>query len=622
MLNAQRAFARDGESSHHDQTIALGHQLLEITAEDRSESQPLAGISHDSGRPVRMVADARIYNRNALARDFGLAESAALPDSAFVMKAWERWGQDCVDHLVGAFAFAVWDAEARQLFLACDHAGERPLYYVRPPGGFAFATSARALLRCRGVATVLDETTVARGLIGLPPEPFRTYFRDVRQVPPGHSMLVREDVEDAVPRRYWHFDRLPETRFARDRDYVDAFLEIFDEAVRCRLRTSGGIGSELSAGLDSGAVTATAAGLLRGSQTRLTSFTSVPCPEFSGLTLPNCIADEGDFAAEVAALYPNVDHVRVNSTGSDVMREMARVFPVLERPLGAPLNQVWLDLILDRAKDAGINVMLTGTQGNATISYAGNEVIGSVFRSGRWLKAFRLAYVLRRNGMSSGRDAASQTFFSLLPWWLRSRTDPWVRGHSLGDTAIRKDIERELRLFDALGRYTALSETGLPTIMEKVFHGKGIGEYNAMAGAGWGVELRDPTADKRVFEFCASIPMEQYMVEKPGRSLIRRAMRGRLPDSTLDRRSRGLQAADWYESLTPVQAELAAELGRLESSPGARRLLDLERLRAAMDHWPKSAGEAAEQAQLYRIIIPDAIATGYFMRRSEEIAAD
>jgi asparagine synthase (glutamine-hydrolysing) len=625
MMATQRAYGRDRESATHAGAISLGHQSLEITPEDRFESQPLllgeARLSVE--QQTLMVADARILNRAALAQvlDIPYDEAAAMPDSAFIRKSWERWGQSCTDHLAGAFSFAVWDGEAQSLFLARDHAGERTLYYCATPEWFAFATTARALLECPGTSSELDEVTLARDSVGLPPLPARTFYRDIRQLDPGHAMLVHRDGPETQPRRYWHYDQLPEIRYARDSDYVDAFLEIFGEAVRCRLHTSARIGTQLSAGLDSGAVTAMAAGLMAPDNKRITAYTSVPRSNFSGLTGPNQIADEGPYAAALAAMYPNIDHALVDSSGSDAMCEMERVFPLLERPVSAPLNQVWLDLILDDARDRGINVMLTGMQGNRTISYSGNDVIGRLFHSGRWVKSLRMAYVLRRNGMSSGRDAASQTLFSLLPWRLRSRLDPMINTMTLDDTALRPEMARELRLVEELGRYSFLSETRLPSMMQTIFHGKGVGYFNGMAGAGWGIELRDPTADKRVFEFCASIPLEQYVAGGSGRSLIRRAMRGRMPDATLDRRIRGTQTADWYESLTPIHPQLVAEAKLLETSPGTRKLLDVERIRRTVEHWPKTAKDANEQALLYRMWLPDAIATGYFMRRTEQIGA-
>ena len=154
MLAAQDAHGPDGHSVLNLEGISFGHQLLKITAEDGFEAQPLV-LQSNSPQPANvLVADARIYNRVQLGREMDLSatEMDTLPDSAFVLKAWQRWGQGCVQHLIGAFSFAVWDCQSRQLFLARDHAGERPLYFIKTAFSFAFASSARALLVCPGVS--------------------------------------------------------------------------------------------------------------------------------------------------------------------------------------------------------------------------------------------------------------------------------------------------------------------------------------------------------------------------------------------------------------------------------------------------------------------------------------
>ena len=616
----------DSSFSGVEQRVALGHRLLKITAQDELEAQPLAGSPYpsntDASANVWLVADARIDNRAELSAVFGLSasEAEAMPDSAFVLRAWQRWGEECVQHLVGSFAFAVWDAHAERFFLARDHAGDRPLYYRKTSEYFAFATTARAIRRCHGVSSELDEHQLARDLIGLPPEYPSTRFRDVQQLAPGHCLMVTRD--GAVHRRYWRIDSLAPVRFARDEEYVEAFLEIFDEAVRCRLRTTGAIAAELSAGLDSGAVAATAARLLAPSGTVLTAYTAVPCPGYSGIVHPRLIADEGPYAAEVAALYPNMVHHRIDAIGSDMLRELARVFPLLDIPHTAALNNIWGNLILNQAAASGAKVMLCGALGNFGFSYSGDELLRNTFRSGRWLTTLRQAWQLRRDGLSSGRNAASLTVFGVLPWALRRRIDPLIREMNVDWSAIHPDRAREFDSVNQFRRHIFTSKTVLPHLMEKAFPMNQYGDYNAATGAGWGIEVRDPTADKRVFEFCAAIPQEQFVVGGEGRSLARRAMRGRLPEATLRRKQKGTQSADWYESLSRIRGELSNELALQEASPGVRRLLDLERLRGAIDNWPRTAQEAMLQDDLYQSVIPRGMAVGYFIRRVEAEAAE
>jgi len=616
--NSLDAGARSLQRARED--VALGHRLLKITAEDELEAQPLAGAAvNDGNAAVWMVADARLDNRAELGRWLGIGagELAALADSALLLRAWRRWGEECVQRMVGSFAFAVWDARMQRFFLARDHAGDRPLYFAKTAEFFAFATTARAVRACTGVSSELDEGTLVRDLIGLPPEYPRSRFREVQEIAPGHCLAVGR--EGTVHRRYWRIDALRPVRFARDEEYVEAFLEIFDEAVRCRLRTTGGVATELSAGLDSGAIAATAARLMAGSGATLEAYTAVPCAGFSGIVPRGLIGDEGDFAAEVAGMYANIRHTRVDASGSNMLRELARIFPLLDLPHAAALNSVWSHRIYDCARTSGAKVMLTGALGNFAFSYAGGDRLHGLFRRGRWIAMVRQAWRLRRAGVSSGRDAASQTVLSALPWQLRRRLDPLMRGVDVDWSALRAEFAPDAG--EQMRRHLFTRRGGLPHLMSTQFQMNQYGDYNAATGAAWGIETRDPTADKRVFEFCAAIPAEQFVVGGRGRSLVRRAMRGRLPLATLDRKQKGTQAADWYESLGAARGELLAELAALRESAVARRLIDLERLRGALEDWPKTAAEAMGRADVLQSAIPRGVAVGYFARRVEGMSA-
>ncbi len=623
-------------SSHNQsndfRSVALGHCLLKITAEDELESQPLSVSSMQRSaldtHPTEagwLVADARIDNRTELSTLLGLgaSEAAAMPDSLYVLRAWQQWGENCVDHLIGSFAFAVWDVRAQRFFLARDHSGDRPRYYRKSVDYFAFATTSRAIRACPGVTSQLDERQLARDLLGLSPETPATRFRDVQAIAPGHCLIVTRDV--AIHRRYWQINQLPPIRFAHDQDYVDAFLPIFDEAVRCRLRTTGNIATELSAGLDSGAVAATAAWLLASGgaanltkSIALTAYTAVPCPGFSPLASTGLIADEGPFAAEVAALYPNMQHIRIDATGSDMLRELARLYPLLDLPHAAALNAVWNNLLYDHARASGVNVILNGALGNLAFSYSGSDLLRQSFRRGHWISTLQQAWRMRHMGISSGRNAASLTIFGLLPWTLRKLVDPLIRAANVDGSALRYDQARQLHALEQFRRYCFTQINALPYLMGTHFHQNQYGDYNAAMSAGWGIDTRDPTADKRVFEFCAAIPQEQFIADGLGRSLARRSMRGRLPEATLQRQQRGLQSADWYESLRRIRPELTDEFARLAQSPGARRLIDLNRLQRALDRWPQSPQMPDVDSIVYRSAIPRGLAVGYFIRRIEE----
>jgi asparagine synthase (glutamine-hydrolysing) len=136
-----------------------------------------------------------------------------------------------------------------------------------------------------------------------------------------------------------------------------------------------------------------------------------------------------------------------------------------------------------------------------------------------------------------------------------------------------------------------------------------------MLGA-WGIDLRDPTADRRLVEYCLSIPTEYYLCDGVDRGLARRAFADRLPQAVLTERRKGYPAADWHEFAGAGRDELAAELDRIAACEPARDLLDVERLRGLLKDWPKDGWERPEIRARYRQALLRGIAAGHFLRKA------
>ena len=184
-------------------------------------------------------------------------------DRALIAKAYRRWGADCPRHLLGDYAFAVWDAAKRTLFCARDHAGVRPFYYAETRRGFVFASAIEAVLAGPDVGHELDEFTVGMWLMrrdaALPAT--STLFQAVRRLPPGHGLVVTNGAVRL--QRYWRPEDVPRAAPASDDDYAEEFLALYSRAVKDRLCGPGRIGVHLSGGLDSSSVAVLAARELR-----------------------------------------------------------------------------------------------------------------------------------------------------------------------------------------------------------------------------------------------------------------------------------------------------------------------------------------------------------------------
>ena len=248
----------DGYGVWNEGPIGLGHRMLWTTPESRQEKLPLVKESGD----LAITADARIDNRDEVLSQVGLSgfPRDGINDSALILGAYQKWGERCVEHLLGDFAFAIWDKRRQVLFCARDHFGVKPFIYYSCGSLFAFASEIKALLCLPYVPRQLDEMSVGEYLTSTFDDTARTFYKDIHRLPPAHSVTVSK--EGTRLREYWSLDPSREIRLAGDQEYAEAFRERFTEAVRCRLRSAFPVGSLLSGGLDSSAVTCVARDLL------------------------------------------------------------------------------------------------------------------------------------------------------------------------------------------------------------------------------------------------------------------------------------------------------------------------------------------------------------------------
>jgi asparagine synthase (glutamine-hydrolysing) len=607
MLQQLKLYGPDDTAQYTGSSIALGRCLLRLLPEDRFDEQPLsaAGVT-------ALVADIRLDNRRELGLELGLSsqQTAVMADSAILLAAWERWREQCVEHLSGAFSFAVWNQKEQYLFLARDHTGERPLVYASTANCFAFASMPKGLHPLSFVGSELDEEYVARYLMLTNIAIERTIFRRIQRLPPGHALSVYREKKKVW--RYWQTDHLPELRLGSPEEYLDCFRERFDRAVGVRLRTRGSIGAQLSGGLDSAAVAATAARLLGAEGRELTCFTAVPGPAFKSLTSSTHFGDEGPAAAEVAALYPNVRHVLVESSATSFLDILDFNNNLYDHPCFGPSNEVWSNAIMAQAREQGITMLLNGSCGNSTMSYEGLPALSMWFRSGEWGTLARVAWQIRSAHSASMRLMLRHAVWPSLPFWVRRMTDPYMRKFTLDYSPLRPEIVERLGLRQDALSDMSVSSDGREALRTRLAY-YDTSDTSIAPQGGWQLDSCDPTYDRGVIEFCLTVPLEEFVRGGQLRSLARRAMVGRLPSSTLKRTLRGLQSADWYLNLAAVRGRMGTEVERLRSSPLASRMLDLQRMSSLIENWPSYGFERYEVMSSYHIALTRGLSVGRFL---------
>jgi asparagine synthase (glutamine-hydrolysing) len=249
----------DAQQIWIDHHVGLGHTMLRTTFESEHERQPWSLDGQ-----VWITADARVDAREELMRELashGRPNLGGATDVELILHAYHVWGESCVDHLIGDFAFAIWDGPERRLFCARDHMGVKPLYYALVGNSIIFSSALDCISFHPAVSDKLNELAIADFLLcGFNQDPATTVFDDIQRLPPAH--IATWSQTGFLTRRYWTLPIDGPISYSRPGDYVDRFRELLRIAVGDRLRTNW-IGVFMSGGLDSPALAATARDLLQ-----------------------------------------------------------------------------------------------------------------------------------------------------------------------------------------------------------------------------------------------------------------------------------------------------------------------------------------------------------------------
>lgn len=557
----------------------MGRCLHRSVPEDRYDRQP----EWSRDRRFALVADVRIDNRDEIGERLRLdpASCATLSDSRLLFELLLSEGERALDRLLGDFAFAFWDGRDRSLLLARDPLGERSLHLVRQPGRVLFASLAPPLARMAGAE--LDDIRLAQLIADLTDGFAGSFFQGVRKIEPGEVVTVTADTVSA--RKYWNpLERGPRADPAGS--YAEALRHELDAAVARRLRRAEGeVGAHLSSGFDSSAVATSAALQLAARGQRLQAFTSAPA------SVPESVpagwhADESAIAGATAALHPNIDHHVVRYAGSPFNIDFDH--QLAGQPVGSVLNNGWASAIHARAQQAGVSVMLTGEVGNFTIS-AGVVLddIADLLQQGalgQWLAEAR-AHVAVGGRWRGLLTASLRPHLATPIAGVVDAAIAAIRGHvdferqtfvapAYRDLAVRRAVEP-----DWLARSRLVGRARRWSFLQMV----DPSAFRKRTLARWGVEERDVTADRRLVEFCFSLPVEARLKDGVRRPALVQALAGRVAPEVLRGASRGLQSADWRTRVDRADLEAFARSARGAAS---ERLLDWAAVEAAVAGWP------------------------------------
>lgn len=578
-----------------------------------------AAILPPTDTPTGMVfaAAGRLDHREGLGEALGLSlpERAGLADGNLMERAWHKWGQECVHHLKGDWSFAVWDGQTRRLFLAQAAFGNTGLHYQCTTQAIYFASNLKELLAVPGVSRSVNLRRVAQVVTSWPTDGTSTGYDGIFRLPPAHTLGVQNG--QVTTQRYWFPEQLPPLELRSDEDYAAALLEVYDRAVKSRLRGSRLVGATISGGLDSGSVCALAARELKHSGQRLPVFVSVPLHEVK-YDRPRCFHDESPYVEANRAYMGNVDVHHVRSEEVSPLAGARQLLELLQEPAHGAGNYYWMAAILACGRELGLGVMLTGQNGNGSISYGGHPTNAwHCLATGQW---GLMAHNLPRTGKELWPALKRHWLVPPLHGWQmwRKRQQPIAAEPWLDYSPIHPEFARSLKLgeqMQATGHDPrfVFGDRRAERLRTLRLGYNVVGPIWSAISAGSDIEVRDPTMDEAVVEFCLRVPEEQYCVRGQYRSLIRRAMKGLLPDVVRLNEKRGKQAEDVAYRIRATRGEWVDALAQLEKSALAREVLDLPRLRRLLDSLDQ--GITREKTDQCLMVLTRGVMAGEFLRR-------
>jgi asparagine synthase (glutamine-hydrolysing) len=522
--------------------------------------------------------DGRIDNRTDLLRQTGCSHDC--PNTEMLATLYRQKGVDGLGDVIGDWSVAIWDAGKRQIVLASDYAGIRPLYYHRSAQTLVWSSTLADLVHWTGISELDDRFTV--GFLANSAAPAATPYANIFAVPAGHAVLVSED--QILARSFWTFPVDRKTEFRDEREYEERLLELFRQSVQVRLARNSPTCAELSGGLDSSSVVCMANGL-RGDAGLITlSYThpdSVDEKYFREVgrfcQLPGCYLplDEQDAASE----------------------DQVGAIPSWWEPRFRKLSKLMAE--------AGSSVLLTGQLGDFAMgnNYDGTGQVAEWLSKRRFSKALRTAYAWGR--------AAQAPLYPILWRGIRQAYSSWSPSLDPQDAVgampastedslvskVRTRLQSYLRerMASEVPRPTPPARRQLFQAAAEVCRSRRLQTPEALRH----ISYSHPYSHRPLLEFMLTIP--SHVVFGPGqpRRLMRRAFDGLLPPMIVTRKSKASYATSFRAPLMPLAKQLLRQPTAIELVK--RGYLDVQSLVNRLEKFTQ--GIDCHETQLRQIIL-------------------
>ena len=566
-----------------------------ITEENKSEVLPL----HNNG--LILVADAILDNREELIEVFSRDDSKVnknITDSELILMSYKKWGEDCPKYLLGDFNFVIWNEKKQELFCVRDHMGSRSFYYTFNNGVFAFGTLSN-LIFPKVYNDGLNERWLTDFFALAGPmhnsEAKETIYNGIYQVEAATTMIVKKD--GITTNKYWNpLKDLKPLNLKNHEEYKKKFLEIFKEAVNCRLRTCGDVGIMVSGGLDSGSIAAIATKTLKEQGKVLKGYSFVPLNSYKDKVVGGRIADESDFVEILKDYCGNLQVEYCRNDGINSLTNIDEFISIFEQPIKTIENSYWVTGMAKKSSEENVKVMLVGQNGNVSISFGDFFThIQTLLHEGNIVEIIKEVNAANKRYGKPKKQIYSTILVNSIPYSVRKfrHRKEYTVENRIEDSVVKLDLAKKYNVekrFEENDYNPIIAKTKtLKQIRKNILDAATLSHIAIMEtkdSLKYGIIKRDPTKDKRIMEFCLSIPSGEYVHEGEERYLIRSAMEGYLPEEIRTNwRKRGRQSADWVDRLKPDWNNIFKAIKEALNDKDVQRYVDIPKIERLMDKY-------------------------------------
>jgi asparagine synthase (glutamine-hydrolysing) len=506
--------ATDGQGVWENGNAALGFCKLVVYPQQQNEQLPV-----EAGHLV-LTADARIDNRDEL---YSLLSLDKLQwqheaDSYLILKAYQKWGEQCVEHLQGEFVFAVWNKESHHLFIAADQVGFRPVFYYNGPDQFIFCSEIKGVVAAKTTPNYFNEEHLINYHFRQS-DAAQTYNKEVFALCGGNTICLKRD--QLAIKKYWTLENRGRYNFTRDEDWIACLRDLMYKAVAKHLNPEVPIGVTLSGGLDSSSVACILSELLAKHNKPLYAFSSVLPLGHGGIEI-----DERNYIEIVNKHCPNIIQTFVEAPGVGPLDNVADAF---EKDESIPNGFFYMDQAIAKAvQEKNVRNLFTGFGGDFWVSWKGNSVIHLLIQQGKYKTAIELLKQLSKNYNTNFLKEIKADYLIYTKTWQQLRK---LKPNKAIDWQQQTTLKQEL-----VDKYKHLLDF-MPKPDQRVVMQDQLrdGRISRLAGMfanrnGWyGMGTADPMFDKELMEFLIEAPVHLFNKNGWRRGFIRHAMEGVLP---------------------------------------------------------------------------------------------